>query len=269
MAQVFKNIFDVSDKVVLISGGSRGIGEMIAQAFINNGAKVYISSRKQEDLDETANRLNNEGPGKAIAIAADISTENGCQALAKKFCEMESKLDVLVNNAGATWGHPMESHPDKAFDRCFDLNVKGVFHLTKFLLPQLKKAASQENPASVINISSIAGHNISSSHIISYSASKAAVSHLSRNMAAHLAPDFIRVNVIAPGMFPSKMTAGSLQLSGGEKAYAEANVPFKRIGQPADLGGLAIYLSSKAGSYATGQIIAVDGGASIQLQSKF
>jgi len=248
------DLFSVEGKVVLVTGGSRGIGEMIATGFVAGGAKVYISSRKAEVCDAVAAELSELGT--CISLPADLSTEEGCRALAAELAEREERLDVLVNNAGATWGAPIEDFDDAAFDRVLGLNVKGVFHMTKFLLPLLRAAGTQEEPARVINIGSIDGIHVPMLETYSYSASKAAVHQLTRHLAKRLAPE-ITVNAIAPGPFESKMMAATLESFGEQIA---AGAPLKRIGRPDDMAGTAIFLSSRAGSYLTGAIIPVDGG---------
>lgn len=248
------NLFDVSGKVVLVTGGSRGIGEMIARGFVEAGAKVYISSRKAEVCDALAKELSEVGT--CISLPADLSTEAECRRLAGEISAREDKLDVLVNNAGATWGAPMAEYDEVAFERVLALNVKGVFHLTKFLRPQLEAAGTPESPARVINIGSIDGIHVPSMETYAYSASKSAVHQLTRHLAKFLAPK-VTVNAIAPGPFESKMMAATLAAFGDAIAGA---APMKRIGQPSDMAGAAIFLASPAASYITGVILPVDGG---------
>ena len=250
-----KNLFDVSGKVALVTGGSRGIGEMIAEGFVTNGVKTYISSRKADVCDATAKRLSEEG--ECISIPADLSTREGIQSLVGEIMSREDRLDILVNNAGATWGAPIEEFPEKGWDKIMDINVKGPFFLTKALLPLLESAASHEDPARIINVGSIDGLNVNRLPTFSYGPSKAAVHHLTRMLAAHLADRHITANAIAPGPFPSKMMAHTLDTLGEEIRQA---VPLKRVGEPGDMAGTAIYLASKAGAYLTGVIIPVDGG---------
>ncbi len=247
-------LFDVTGKVVLVTGGSRGIGEMIARGFVEAGAIVYISSRKVEACNELAAELSKVGV--CTAIPADLSTEEECRRLASEMTAREGHLDVLVNNAGATWGAPMADYDEKAFERVFALNVKGVFHLTKFLRPLLEAAGSAESPARVINIGSIDGLHVPAMETYAYSASKAAVHQLTRHLAKQLAPN-VTVNAIAPGPFESKMMRATLDAFGDEIAAA---APMKRIGRPADMAGTAIFLASPAASYITGVILPVDGG---------
>ena len=247
-------LFSVAGKTVLVTGGSRGIGQMIARGFVEAGAKVYISARKAEACDATAAELSEIGA--CISIPADLSSEEGARTLAEQISARESKLDVLVNNAGATWGAPLEQFDEAAFEKVLAVNVKGVFHLTKFLLPLLKAAGTAEVPARVINIGSIDGIHVPIMETYSYSASKAAVHQLTRHLARFLAPT-VTVNAIAPGPFESKMMAATLESFGDQIAEG---APLKRIGRPDDMAGTAIFLASRAGSYLTGAIIPVDGG---------
>lgn len=248
-------LFDVSGKIVLVTGGSRGIGEMIARGFVDAGAKVYISSRKAEVCEALANELSATG-GTCIAIPADLSTESECRRLAEEMANRESRLDVLVNNAGATWGAPMAETDEAAFERVLALNVKGVFHLTKFLRPLLDAAGTPDDPARVINIGSIDGIHVPIMETYAYSTSKAAVHQLTRHLARAMAPK-VTVNAIAPGPFESKMMKATLDAFGDSIA---AGAPMKRIGRPDDMAGTAIFLSSRAASYITGVILPVDGG---------
>lgn len=247
-------LFDVSGKVVLVTGGSRGIGEMIARGFVKAGARVYISSRKADVCEALAGELSLEGF--CVALPADLSTEAECERLAQELGQRENHLDVLVNNAGATWGAPMSDTDEVAFERVLALNVKGVFHLTKFLRPLLEASATVDSPARVINIGSIDGIHVPTLETYAYSASKSAVHQLTRHMAKFMAP-LVTVNAIAPGPFESKMMAATLKAFGDAIA---SSAPMKRIGRPDDMAGTAIFLSSRAGSYVTGAIIPVDGG---------
>ena len=248
------DLFSIAHKTALVTGGSRGIGKMIATGFVDAGAKVYISSRKKDVCDEVAAELSERGT--CIAIPADLSSEEECRRLANDISERESSLDILVNNAGATWGAPLAEHDEKSFERVMALNVKAVFHLTKYLTPLLQAAGNLEEPARVINIGSIDGLQVPTMETYSYSASKAAVHQLTRHLAKRLAPT-VTVNAIAPGPFESKMMASTLAAFGDEIA---ASAPLRRIGRPSDMAGTAIFLSSRAGSYLTGAIIPVDGG---------
>ncbi len=248
------DLFSIDGKTALVTGGSRGIGLMIARGFVEAGATVYVSSRKADVCEQVAADLS--AIGTCHPLPADLSTEAECRRLAAELSDREPSLDILVNNAGATWGAPLDDFDDAAWNRVLDLNVKGVFHLTKFLRPSLKAAATVEDPARVINIGSIDGIHVPLLETYSYSASKAAVHQLTRHLAKRLAPD-ITVNAIAPGPFESKMMAATLAAAGD--AIAEG-APLKRIGRPDDMAGTARFLASRAGSYLTGAIIPVDGG---------
>ncbi len=247
-------LFSIAGKTALVTGGSRGIGLMIASGYVDAGAKVYISSRKAEVCDEVAAELSTRG--ECVSLPADLSTEDGCRGLAEQLAAREDRLDILVNNAGATWGAPIESFDEAAWERVLALNVKGVFHTTKFLLPLLEASGSAVEPARVINIGSIDGIQVPQMETYSYSASKAAVHQLTRHLAKRLAPS-ITVNAIAPGPFESKMMAATLEAF---REHIEASAPLRRIGRPDDMAGTAIFLASRAGSYLTGAIIPVDGG---------
>ena len=248
------DLFAIDGKVALITGGTRGIGLMIARGFVEAGARVYVSSRKADVGDEVAAELSKVG--ECTSIPADCSTEDGCRALAAALAEREPALHILVNNAGATWGAAIEDHDEASWHRVLDLNVQGVFHLTKFLLPQLRAAATADDPARVINIGSIDGLRVPMLETYSYSSSKAAVHQLTRHLAANLSPD-ITVNAVAPGPFESKMMAATLEAFGKQIA---ASAPMRRIGRPDDMVGVTRYLASRAGAYVTGALIPVDGG---------
>ncbi len=252
-----EDLFSIKGKVALVTGGSRGIGLMIARGFVEAGAKTYISSRKADVCDAVAAELSKVGT--CISLPADLGSEAGARGLADAIAARESQLDILVNNAGATWGAPLADYPDDAFDKVMNLNVKGVFHLTRFLTPLLAKAGSDASPSRVINIGSIDGIQVPAQETYAYSASKAAVHHMTRVMAHQLAPQRIIVNAIAPGPFESKMMAETLRNSG---AGIRASNPLGRIGEPSDMAGTAIFLASKASAYITGMVIPVDGGFS-------
>ena len=250
-----RNLFDLSGKVALVTGGSRGIGEMIAEGYVANGVRTYISARKADVCNATADRLSAQG--ECISIPADLSTLEGVQRLADEIKAREGQLDILVNNAGATWGAAIEEFPESGWDKVMDINVKGPFFLTQALLPLLEAAAMPEDPARIINVGSIDGLNVNKLGTYSYGPSKAAIHHLTRTLASHLAERSITANAIAPGPFPSKMTAGIAETMGEE---IRRHVPLKRWGEPADMAGVAIYLASKAGAYVSGAVIPVDGG---------
>jgi 2-deoxy-D-gluconate 3-dehydrogenase len=260
----FSNLFSIAGKTALVTGGSRGIGEMMAAGFLSNGVKVYISSRKAEVCDATAQRLSEEYQGECISLPADLSGVEGVQALAAELAERESKLDILVNNAGVSWGAPLEEFPEKGWDKVMDTNVKGLFFLTQKLLPLLRAAGTAEDPARVINIGSIDGLKSSQFDAFSYGASKAAVHHLNRFLASHLTGDNINCNSIAPGPFPTWMLSTGVGF-GGEtdgvdwESIGRAN-PRGRVGTPEDIAGLAIFLCSRAGAFIVGETICCDGG---------
>ena len=247
-------LFTVAGKTVVVTGGSRGIGRMIAGGFVAAGADVVIASRKADAVESAVAELS--AFGTCSGLPADLSTEAGARAFAAAVAADHDRVHVLVNNAGATWGAPLADHDAASWDRVLDLNVQGVFHTTKFLLPLLEAASAPDDPARVINIGSIDGIHVPVLESYSYSASKAAVHQLTRHLARALAPG-ITVNAVAPGPFESKMMAATLEAFGETIA---ASAPLKRIGRPDDMAGVAIFLASRAGSYLTGAIIPVDGG---------
>ena len=246
------SLFRLDGRVALVTGGSRGIGRMIAEGFVASGAKVYVSSRRADACEATATAL---GPN-AIPLPHDVSTVEGCRALSADLAAREPRLDILVNNAGAAWGEPFESFPEKGWDKVMDLNVKSPFFLTQALHELLKAGASAERPAKVINITSIDGQRLNAWETYSYQASKAALIHLTRRMAARLVRDQIHVTSIAPGAFPSDMNKAARD-HGGTVAQA---IPARRIGVAEDMAGAAIYLASRAGNYMVGETVTVDGG---------
>jgi NAD(P)-dependent dehydrogenase (short-subunit alcohol dehydrogenase family) len=246
------NLFRLDGRVALITGGSRGIGKMIAKGFIAQGAKVYISSRKADACMQAADEL---GPN-CVALPQDVSTVSGCKDLAAQFAEHEAKLDILVNNAGAAWGEPFEDFPEKGWDKVMDLNVKSPFFLTQALHAPLKAAGSREKPAKVIMITSIDGQRLNPWETYSYHASKSALIYLTKRMAARLISDSINVTSIAPGAFASEMNKAARDH--GETIAK--GIPAKRIGVDEDMAGAAIYLASRAGDYVVGDTITVDGG---------
>jgi NAD(P)-dependent dehydrogenase (short-subunit alcohol dehydrogenase family) len=252
------DLFSIKGKVAVVTGGSRGIGLMIARGFVEAGARVIISSRKAEACHEAAAELSQRG--ECVAIPADLGTVEGVEALARSVSEREASLNILVNNAGATWGAPVEEFPESGWDKIIAVNLKGVFQLTAKLLPLLRRAASPEDPSRVINIGSIDGLRVPLFDNFSYSASKAGVHMLTRHLAAKLVQDDITVNCIAPGLFPSKMT--KFVFDGLGEEGAAANIPLRRAGRQEDIAGTCIYLASRAGSYLTGAVIPVDGGVS-------
>jgi len=251
------DLFDVSGKTALVTGGSRGIGQMIARGLVQAGARVIVSSRKVQDVEASAKELAELGD--CEAIPADISTAQGASELAAATRARFSQLDILVNNAGAVWGAPLEDFPAVGWEKVLHTNVEGVFHLTVALLPALRASASADDPARVINIGSIDGLRAPSVENYSYSASKAAVHQLTRHLAKRLAPEHITVNAIAPGPFESRMMAWALD-DPESRAGVEQSVPLGRIGSPDDVAGLTLFLASRAGAYLTGTVIPLDGG---------
>ena len=257
-----KNLFSIEGKTALVTGGSRGIGEMIAAGFLANGAKVYISSRKAETCDATAKRLQEEYGGECISLPADLSNLEGIESLVGQLSD--TSLDILVNNAGASWGEPIDEYSEKGWDKVMDTNVKGVFFLTQKLLPLLRSCGTAEDPSRVINIGSIDGIKTGLFDAFSYGPSKAALHHLTRVLAASLVKENIIVNAIAPGPFPTWMLSTGVG-GGGDldidwAAVGDSN-PRGRVGTPEDIAGLAIFLCSRAGAYTVGETITCDGGA--------
>lgn len=249
------DLFTIDGKVTVVTGGSRGIGRMITEGFLRAGARVYTCSRKEEQLQATADELSELGD--ITAIQADLSSKAGCDAFGAAIAEQEDTVHILVNNAGASWGEDIDSYPETGFDKVLDVNVKGVFYTTVALLPQLRAAGTLDDPARVINIGSIDGISVPQLESYAYSASKAGVHMLTRHLAKRLAGEHIAVNAIAPGLFESKMTAFMFD---DLEQNAEQVFPLQRTGRPDDLAGAAIFLASRAGSYLTGAVIPVDGG---------
>jgi NAD(P)-dependent dehydrogenase (short-subunit alcohol dehydrogenase family) len=249
------DLFSLAGKTALVTGGSRGIGAMIARGLLDAGATIVISSRKAGEL--TAAQAELAPHGEVHAIPADVSSVDGVKALAAQVVERFPTLNILVNNAGATWGQPIDEFSEAGWDRTVDTNLKGVFFLTQALLPNLRAAGTADDPARVINVGSIDGLHVNPMDTYPYSASKAAVHHLTRALARRLGPDHITVNAIAPGPFQSKMMASTLEAFGESIARS---APLGRIGRPDDMAGVAVYLASRAGAYVTGAVIPVDGG---------
>jgi NAD(P)-dependent dehydrogenase (short-subunit alcohol dehydrogenase family) len=247
------SLFNLEGRTVLVTGGSRGIGAMIVEGYLAAGAKrIYISARKVDQINDAVAKFGD----RVVGIPMDISSLDGCHALAAEIASREEKLDILVNNAGAAWGADFGQFPEAGWDRVMDLNVKSLFFLTQALHPQLKAAATFERPAKVINIASIDGYKINPWQTYSYQASKAAVVHLTRRLAAELVKDNILVSGIAPGAFQSDMNKAA-------RDHADAvgqNIPFPRIGTPEDMAGLALFLAARAGDYIVGETIICDGG---------
>jgi NAD(P)-dependent dehydrogenase (short-subunit alcohol dehydrogenase family) len=251
------DLFSVQGKVALVTGGSRGVGMMIARGLVQRGARVYITARKAEACDAAAGELSNEGD--CISVPGDLSTRDGAARLAEQVSGRESRVDILVNNAGASWGAPVDDYPESGFDKVLDTNVKAVFYVTSLLLPLLRQAASEEDPARVINIGSVDGISVPLMDTFAYSASKAAVHMLTRHLARRLAEEHITVNAIAPGLFPSKMTAFMFESPDMAESII-GRIPMHRAGTGEDIAGTVIYLSSRAGAYVTGAVIPVSGG---------
>ncbi len=251
------DLFDISGKTALVTGGSRGIGLMIARGLVRAGARVIVSSRKTEDVEAAAKELGELGD--CQAIPGDVSTPEGAAELAQATQERFPELDILVNNAGAVWGASLEEFPPIGWDKVAHTNVEGVFHLTVALLPALRAAADAPDPARVINIGSIDGLRAPPTENYSYSASKAAVHMLTRHLAKRLASEHITVNAIAPGPFYSRMMAWALD-DPESREMIEQMVPLGRVGSPDDVAGLTLFLSSRAGAYLTGTVIPLDGG---------
>ena len=248
-------LFDLSGKTAVVTGGTRGIGLMMARGLLEAGARIYISSRKADACATAERELSRHGT--VVAVPADLSAEAECLRLAGEISQREQALHVLVNNAGATWGAPIEEFPVAAWDKVVDLNLKAPFLLTRAFLPLLEAGGTHEDPARVINIGSIDGLRVPPFPTYAYSASKAGLHHLTRVLARELGPRRITVNAVAPGPFESKMMAATLKTFGDAIAGA---APLRRIGRPDDMAGVAIYLASRAGAYVTGAVIPVDGG---------
>ena len=246
-------LFSLKGRSALITGGSRGIGRMIAEGFLAQGARVYISARKATACDQTAKELS--AFGHCVSLPADVSTVEGAQALVAAYAKHEGSLDILVNNAGAAWGAPYEEFPESGWDKVVDLNLKTPFFLTQALTPMLKKAAT-DHLAKVINIASIDGISVNPQETYSYAASKAGLIQLTRRMALRLAQDRIAVSAIAPGAFASDMN----RVGRDHGDEIKGNIPAGRIGEPEDMAGAAIYLASRAGDYVVGSTLIVDGG---------
>jgi NAD(P)-dependent dehydrogenase (short-subunit alcohol dehydrogenase family) len=265
-----KNLFSVAGKIALVTGGSRGIGYMIARGYVENGVKTYITARKADQCQSAAAELSKHSrdavggvqPGECIAIPADVSSLDEINKLVAEVSKREKKLDILVNNAGANWAEPIDVYSEAGWDKVANVNVKAQFFLTKALLPLLRASGSAADPARVINITSIDGLHVSGLETYSYSASKAGATHLTRVLAKRLAGENINVNAVAPGPFESKMMEATLKAFGD---HIKASNPRGRIGEPEDMAGVAIYLASRASAYVTGACIPVDGGITTTL----
>jgi NAD(P)-dependent dehydrogenase (short-subunit alcohol dehydrogenase family) len=249
------DLFDLSGKVAVVTGGTRGIGLMMARGLLQAGARVFISSRKADAGDAAVAELAEFGD--VVSVPADLSREEECLRLAAEVGRVEPQVHILVNNAGATWGEPLETFPASAWDKLVDLNLKAPFFLTRAFLPLLEAAATDDDPARIVNVGSIDGLHVSPMPTYSYAATKAGVHQLTRVLAKELGPRRITVNAVAPGPFESKMMAATLAAAGDEIA---AKSPLGRIGRPDDMAGVVVYLASRAGAYVTGAVIPVDGG---------
>jgi NAD(P)-dependent dehydrogenase (short-subunit alcohol dehydrogenase family) len=248
---------ELKGKVALVTGGSRGLGEFIAEALVKAGVRVYVSSRKVEVCDATAAELSKYG--ECISLPFDLAEMEGVQALADAVSKREPRLDILVNNAGATWGSPIDEFPEAGWDRVMDLNVKSVFFLTQKLLPLLRQSAKPSDPARVINIGSIAGFSAGGGDTYSYLSSKAAVHHLTRSLSARLGSENITVNAIAPGPFETKMMEFALK-DPASRNRIEQGIPLGRVGGADDISGVAVFLCLRAAAYISGAVIPLDGG---------
>ncbi|MFT3721128.1 SDR family oxidoreductase [Pseudorhodoferax sp.] len=258
---IIQELFGVAGKRVLVTGASRGIGQAIAEGFVKAGARVYICSRDAAKCEATAEELRRFGH--CTALPCDIASAEQRRQMVARLREHESALDVLVNNAGALWAAPLAEYPESGWDKVFDLNVKGCFFITKELVPLLEAAGTHEDPARIINIGSIDAFHTPSHETYAYPASKAALHHLTRHLARLLAPRHITANIIAPGQFPSKMLAGTLEKKGLDTLLEP--IPLKRLTAPSDMAGAAIYLASRAGAYLTAAMVPVDGGLATTL----
>ncbi|KZT64106.1 putative NADPH-dependent beta-ketoacyl reductase [Daedalea quercina L-15889] len=270
------SLFNVKRRVAVVTGGGSGIGAMITAAYVQNGAKVYIAARKEKQLKDVCDVLNAKGPGSCHYFIADLTTKAGCDKLAAFVKERESKVHILVNNSGISWGAPYDDFSEVGWDRLFALNVKSIFYLTVALTDVLAKDATSHDPGRVINISSIAGltptpyddrlTNGQRMGLWSYNTSKAAVNHLTTQLASTLTSRFVTVNAILPGIFPSKMTAFGFKQHGEDNISKEN--PFGRPGEPRDVAGVTLFLASPAAAYVTGAHIVVDGGDIISTKAK-
>jgi len=251
------NLFDVSGKTAVVTGGSSGIGAMMAKGLLSNGAKVYITARKAERLEAMAKELSEFG--ECIAIQADMSKVEEIDAFVAEIAKHEDSVDILINNAGANWAAPLGAFPEKGWDKVMDINIKSIFFATQAFMPLLKAAGTNDAPARVINIASINGIRNSGMPTYAYTASKSGVIQLTEHLATDLAFNNINVNAIAPGLFPSDMTKQIVENDGMTDA-ALKRIPRGRMGQPEDIAGTAIFLSSRASAWLTGKTIALDGG---------
>ncbi|MBX3620186.1 MAG: SDR family oxidoreductase [Rhizobacter sp.] len=249
-----RQLFSLQGRTALITGGSRGIGRMIAEGFLAQGARVYISARKADACNQTAQELSKLGT--CVSLPADVSTVAGAEGLVAAYARHESQLDILVNNAGAAWGADFDEFPESGWDKVVNLNMKAPFFLTKALKPLLAKSASADQPSKVINIASIDGISVNPQETYSYAASKAGLIHLTKRMATHLIQHHIVTTAIAPGAFASEMNRAARD----QADEVAKRIPAGRIGVDEDMAGAAIFLASRAGNYVLGQTLVVDGG---------
>jgi NAD(P)-dependent dehydrogenase (short-subunit alcohol dehydrogenase family) len=256
-----RELFGVAGKVVLVTGGSRGIGRSIAEGFVKAGARVYMCSRAALSCEQAAQELSEFG--ECFGIPADLATIEGCQSLAEALSAREPRLDVLINNAGSVWAEPLAEYSESGWDKVFDLNVKAPFFLIKSLLPMLGSAASPADPARIVTVGSIDAFHVPDYETYAYSSSKAAVHQLARHLAKFLASSNITCNVIAPGRFPSKMTQATIEAAGVDSALGR--ITLKRFVSSSDMAGAAIFLASRASACITGAVIPVDGGTATTL----
>ncbi len=252
------DLFDLTGKRALVTGGAQGLGRMIAEGLLRAGARVAITSRKPDICAQAAAEMSTIGP--CMAFPADLSTPEAAVDLVERYRAAEDGLDILVNNAGKTWGAPIDSFPDKAWAGVMAINVQTPFKLAQLLLPELAASGAGGDPARIINIGSVAGARIEPLQAYSYTASKAAIHMLTRQMAADLADRNITVNAVLPGFFPTSMTAHLREDDGTPKGVIDGHIPLRRLGRPDDIAGLIVFLSSRAGAYVTGAEIPVDGG---------
>ncbi len=252
-----KSLFDISGKTAIVTGGSSGIGAMIARGFVENGVKTYISARKEGPLHAKAEELSKLGT--CIPVQADLSKVEGIESLVAQVSAKEDHIDILVNNAGANWVVPIEEFPEAGWDKVMDINIKSIFFMTQKCLPLLRANATHEDPSRVINTASIHGFDNPGMPAYAYSASKSGVIHLTKHLATDLASGHINVNAIAPGFFPSNMTKAATS-NDAIYQHTVAQIPRKRAGEPEDIAGTAIFLASRAGAWVDGHTIVLDGG---------
>jgi NAD(P)-dependent dehydrogenase (short-subunit alcohol dehydrogenase family) len=258
-----ESLYSLAGKTALVTGGATGIGRIIAEALVRAGADIIIASRKREACEECAAALNGLGAsGSALGIAGDLSNESGVSALAGEVTRRFPRLSILVNNAGRTWGEPLENFPHGAWENIFSVNVAGLFALTQRLLPQLAAAATADDPARIVNLGSVMGHQPMGDGAYSYAASKAAVHHLTRILGKELAARRITVNALAPGVFESRMTAFATKDAARRARIAE-RVPLGRLGRPEDIAAAVLFLCGRGGAYVTGAILPIDGGVGV------